>query len=366
MIEFAPDAMETVRAAVVEGYYKLARGGVEVGGVLFGRRSTHGVQIADTRPIACQHAQGPSFVLSESDQAGLALMLEQSASDPVFEGLVPVGWYHSHTRSGFELSALDLDICARFFPEPWQVALVLCPDRMKPTRGVFYVQAEDNSPRAEPEFVLEPQTGPRKMSPAPVELPRQVEPPAPPAAAAPSPPEPASPPEGIVPPAPRSSRMYWALFAAAWCIAVGSAAFAFRGCWMPQPPVPVQLSLFDAAGQLSVRWEHSSRQIQEAEGGTLEIRDAEKVFSIELGRDQVRKGSVLYSRQSGAVVVRLVVRLPRSKRTEGLARFVGEPAPPAGSVEDSRVEELTQEVEDLKAKLEATKATRKRGAAPKQ
>jgi proteasome lid subunit RPN8/RPN11 len=363
MIEFAPDVMETVRSAVVEGYYKLARGGVEVGGILFGRRSRHGVQIAAARPIACQHAQGPSFVLSESDQAGLALLLEQSASDPVLEGLVPVGWYHSHTRSGFDLSARDLDICARFFPEPWQVALVLCPDRMKPTRGVFYVQAEDGSPRAEPEFVLEPRIGTRKMPPAPVEPPRRVEPPVRPADAAQSLPEPASLPEETVIPAPRSSRMYWALFAAAWCIAVGSAAFAFRGYWMPQPPVPLQLSLFDAAGQLSVRWEHSSRQIREAEGGILEIRDADKDFSIELGRDQVRKGSALYSRQSGAVVVRLVVRLPRSRRTEGLARFIGEPAPPASAAEDPRVQELTQEVKDLEAKLGAQ---RKRPAAPKK
>lgn len=232
MIEFAPDAMETVRAAVVEGYYKLARGGLEVGGVLFGRRSEHGVRIAAAHPIACQYAYGPLFVLSESDQAGLALLLEQSAGDPVLEGLVPVGWYHSHTRSGFDISAQDLDICARFFPEPWQVALVLCPDRMKPTRGVFYVQAEDGSPRAEPEFVLEPQPGPRKMPPAPIDAPRRVEPPAP------SLPEPASLPEETVIPAPRSSRMYWALFAAAWCIAVASAAFAFRGYWMPQPPAP--------------------------------------------------------------------------------------------------------------------------------
>ena len=353
MIEFSPDVMEAVRAAVVEGYYKLARGGVEVGGVLFGRRNKLGVQIVAARPVACQHAYGPSFVLSEGDQAGLALLIEQSANDPALEGLVPVGWYHSHTRSGFDLSAQDLDICARYFPEAWQVALVLCPDRTRPTRGVFYVQAEDGSPRAEPEFVLEPRAGPRKTPPTPVGAPGRVEPPAP------SRPAPAAPPEETVKPAPRSSRMYWALFAAAWCIAVASAAFAFRGCWMPQPPAPLQLSLFDAAGQLSVRWEHSSRQIQEAEGGTLEIHDAGKDFSIELGRDQVRKGSALYSRQSGAVVVRLVVRLPHSERTEGLARFIGEPAPPASAGQDSRLEELTKEVQDLKANLAANTPQKK-------
>jgi membrane protein insertase Oxa1/YidC/SpoIIIJ len=30
--------------------------------------------------------------------------------------------------------------------------------------------------------------------------------------------------------------MYWALFAAAWCIAVASTAFALRSYWMPPPP----------------------------------------------------------------------------------------------------------------------------------
>jgi proteasome lid subunit RPN8/RPN11 len=242
MIEFSPDAMEAVRAAVVEGYYKLARGGMEVGGVLFGRRNRHGVRIDATRPVACQHAFGPSFVLSEGDRAGLALLLEQSASDPALEGLVPVGWYHSHTRSGFDLSAQDLDICACYFPEVWQVALVLCPDRTRPTRGIFYVQAEDGSPSAEPEFVLEPQAGPRKIPPVPAGPPAgppaRVESAVPRTIPVPSFPGLDSPPEETVAPAPRSSRMYWALFAFAWCIAVASAAFALRGYWMPQPPAP--------------------------------------------------------------------------------------------------------------------------------
>jgi hypothetical protein len=139
------------------------------------------------------------------------------------------------------------------------------------------------------------------------------------------------------------------MFTLVCCVAVASSAFAFRGYWMPQPPAPLQLSLLDVGGQLSVLWERSSRQIREAEGGTLEIRDADKVVSIELSRDEVRKGSALYSRQSGAVVVRLVVKLPRSERTEGLARFVGAPM---SSADDSRVQGLTQQVEDLKARLD--------------
>jgi proteasome lid subunit RPN8/RPN11 len=239
MIEFSADVMETVRAAVVAGYYKLARGGLEVGGVFFGCRNEHGVRIATARPITCQYAYGPSFVLSEGDRTGLALLLKRTASDPALEGLVPVGWYHSHTRSGFDLSAQDLDISARYFPEVWQVALVVCPERTGPTRGIFYVRARDGSPRAEPEFVLEPQPVSRRVPPAPSAAPVRVEPPTPQTVPAESRPEPlAPPPEEAVRPSPRSSRTYWVLFAAAWCIAVASAVFAFRGYWMPQPPAP--------------------------------------------------------------------------------------------------------------------------------
>lgn len=227
MIDFSADAMEAVRAAVVEGYYKLARGGLEVGGVLFGRLDEHGVRIAAARPIACQYAYGPSFVLSEGDHAGLALLLERSVSDPALEGLVPVGWYRSRTRSGFNLSEQDLDICSRYFQEAWQVALVVCPEKMKPTRGIFYVQGEDGSPVAEPEFVLEPRAAPRRTTPAPTATPGRVESPVPEKVPAESRPE---------QPAPRSIRLYWTLFAAAWCIAVVSAAFAFRGYWIPAPP----------------------------------------------------------------------------------------------------------------------------------
>ncbi len=251
MIEFNADAMETVRAAVVAGYYKLARGGVEVGGVLFGRRNEHGVRIAAARPIECQYAYGPSFVLSEGDQAGLALLLERSASDPALEGLVPVGWYHSHTRSGFDLSEQDLDICARYFSEAWQVALVVCPERQGPTRGTFYVQAEDGSPSAEPAFVLEPHATPRRTPPAPAAPPVRVEPPIPESASPGSLPKPPAPP---VITAPRSSRMYWALFAAAWFIAVASAVFAFRGYWTPQPP---------ASAVEDPRVQELTRQVQE-------------------------------------------------------------------------------------------------------
>jgi len=45
------------------------------------------------------------------------------------------GWYHSHTRTGVLLSDTDLTIHNRFFPDPWQVALVVKPHTFEPMRA---------------------------------------------------------------------------------------------------------------------------------------------------------------------------------------------------------------------------------------
>jgi proteasome lid subunit RPN8/RPN11 len=44
-----------------------------------------------------------------------------------FEGERIVGWYHTHPRMGIFLSHYDTWLHKNFFPEPWQVALVVEP-----------------------------------------------------------------------------------------------------------------------------------------------------------------------------------------------------------------------------------------------
>ena len=60
-----------------------------------------------------------------------------------------MGWYHSHTRSEIFLSDADLEIHRRFFPEPWQVALVMKPHTFQPTRIGFFFREADGSVQAE-------------------------------------------------------------------------------------------------------------------------------------------------------------------------------------------------------------------------
>ena len=158
-IEYAWSVLDEIRIAAVDGYQRLRHGGVEVGGVLFGTHSNGIVRILAVRPIGCEYAHGPRFTLSERDQAALVELLQAPRQDTELQGLEPVGWYHSHTRSEIFLSELDIEYCNRFFPLSWQVALVVRPASLAPVRAGFFFREADGAIHTESsysEFQLSP------------------------------------------------------------------------------------------------------------------------------------------------------------------------------------------------------------------
>src|SRR5436309_2649013 len=100
-IEYSPRLLDDIRLAVVDAFFSLPRGGAEIGGILLGRHTSRRVTITDYVPLDCEHASGPSFVLSPNDHAKLADMMAAARGNP--GGTQPVGWYHSHTRSEIHL-----------------------------------------------------------------------------------------------------------------------------------------------------------------------------------------------------------------------------------------------------------------------
>jgi proteasome lid subunit RPN8/RPN11 len=58
--------------------------------------------------------------------------------DTNYKGQKIVGWYHTHPSMGVFLSHYDTWLHSNFFPEPWQVALVVEP--VKSTGGFFVRQ----------------------------------------------------------------------------------------------------------------------------------------------------------------------------------------------------------------------------------
>ena len=61
-IEYSFEVLDQIRASATDGLRQLSRGGLEVGGVLYGTRDANSIRITSWRPIACEHARGPAFL----------------------------------------------------------------------------------------------------------------------------------------------------------------------------------------------------------------------------------------------------------------------------------------------------------------
>jgi proteasome lid subunit RPN8/RPN11 len=110
----------------------------EVGGILVGQwcLDENGEQF-----IVIEHAlparytrQGSVYLTFTQD----SLVDIHDQIDTNYKGQKIVGWYHTHPSMGVFLSHYDTWLHSHFFPEPWQVALVVEP--VKATGGFFVRQ----------------------------------------------------------------------------------------------------------------------------------------------------------------------------------------------------------------------------------
>lgn len=100
----------------------------EVGGVLLGEAYRHEgityVEITETLPAPLTRAGAAHVTFTPDTWA--AVNREQAER---FPDLRVVGWYHTHPRMDVFLSGDDVFVHRHFFPEPWQVALVVEPHK---------------------------------------------------------------------------------------------------------------------------------------------------------------------------------------------------------------------------------------------
>src|SRR5260370_27146915 len=139
-IDCAPEVLEAVRAASVDGLMRLGRGGIEVGGLLFGQITPDAVHILAARALECEHRFGPSFVLSENDEALLRQSLDPERRDAETRDLELVGWYMSHCRRGYSLAESDIRVFDRYFAKPGCLTLIVMPEKLGPCRAGFFVR----------------------------------------------------------------------------------------------------------------------------------------------------------------------------------------------------------------------------------
>jgi proteasome lid subunit RPN8/RPN11 len=377
-IEYSGAVLDEIRMTAVEGYHRVPHGGVETGGILFGTRLKSGVRINAWRPIACEYAKGPSFLLSEKDEAALAETLQSWRGDADLAGLEPAGWYRAHTRSEILLSDADLSFFNRFFPQPWQIGLIVRPASFSPTRVGFFFREADAGIRTQSsyrEFVLNPlPAAPPVPEAPPVEAAPEAAPVAPapqpePVVAAPEPPAverhapvaggaaildgesratPGASPgvatrhAGVRAPRQvvlRKPRKWYAVAAVVLIVVV-------LGFLLLKPSHQgLSLSATDMGGQLRVAWDRAARSFAHATSGTIEIDDHGVRTEVKLTPADLRTGSLFYARQSGDVVVRMTVDLPGKPPVAEMTRFLrpGQvSAPPAEQASRIAPQPVTQ------------------------
>lgn len=128
---------------VNEGFRRIPHGGIELAGLLFGRTEGGALRIEAFRNIECEHASGPSFVLSDRDLTALSNQIEAAKSDPELEALDVLGWFISHTRSPLKVNDREASLFDRFFPGPGKLTILAKPERFQPTRFSFLIRRPD-------------------------------------------------------------------------------------------------------------------------------------------------------------------------------------------------------------------------------
>jgi len=375
-IEYSLPVLEEICAIAVDGLYRFRHGGMEVGGVLFGTADSGLTSITAFRPLDCEHAFGPRFVLSERDRAAMKQLVELPKSDPALSGLVPVGWYHSHTRSQLALSPRDLEIYNRFFPTPGQVALVLQPESYTLVRAGFFARDVDGAVSTAAyydEFAVQPgRNGGQAAEPVPeaAPVPRSRTASLEPAPREAARPERATHSEPQLQPLPsfthlepgRSRKWLWPVAAIVLALGGGASVEAYLRYITPQEPLRLWVS--DMGGQLLIDWDRASKTIREARSARIEILDGKDRRDIDMEGDRLREGSLDYVRNAEIVDVRLIVTPKSGKPAQEFIRFVGQPVRrPSAAVESEAIrqrDELQAQLDKLRADVKKRDARARR------
>jgi len=115
----------------------------EVGGIMVGEWCTDdktGEQfVVVEHALPARHTRQGSVYLTFTQDS---LVDIHDEIDAHFKGKKIVGWYHTHPRMGIFLSHYDTWLHQHFFPEPWQVALVVEPHS---ANGGFFIRQKNGA-----------------------------------------------------------------------------------------------------------------------------------------------------------------------------------------------------------------------------
>lgn len=304
-IECSPALLAAIDDEVCEGFAAAPGGGLERGGVLFGKVAGGLVSILEYRPVA---SDTPDFAVTGETEANLRKLLPSKRRSGNLRGLAPVGWYRSCTRTHIRLTETDVAAFRRWFPQPSQVALVLRPDRTGPTRAAFFFREADgtvNTASAYEEFAI---PRPDFDIAAPAAQPFTG--------------------EDIVP---RPPSRWWLWPLAALLLLLPFVSFIDR-TGAPPPARGIGLQLFDSSGQMRISWDQQSGPVLQASAAKLEIHEGQHATSIDLDAGELLLGRVYYWRSSGPTRVRMVLFGPGGEVEESAELPLSTPDPLASAL----------------------------------
>ncbi|MBA3976444.1 MAG: hypothetical protein C0504_19730 [Candidatus Solibacter sp.] len=312
-IRFDPALLEEIRAESVRALHGMGKGGIEIGGILLGTIDDTSYSIQSWRPIRCDYARGSSFLLSARDLATLSCQVEAVQADPAFAGLRLVGWFVSHTRGSLDPRLDESQLHTRLFNIPGSLLLTLKPGRFGDAEVAIHTFEPGDPPSLRPLDPLLPLLTSHSVKP-PAGLDFDTAPP------------PLLSDNRFGTDSPPSRRRWLAAVAAVagfTFLTIGAIAIwnsspaphASSQAPTPPPPLPsgpplqlLSLHLEATEDAIRVSWDTSSAPLRNLKSGSLSVWDQGQVFVRQLSPDELRLGSIEYTRSLGEVRVQLTIQ----------------------------------------------------------
>lgn len=337
VVEIAASTLNGLLLEALGGLGLLARGrGVECGGILLGWAHSDGrlrrIRIEDFRAIACQHGQGPAYVLAEAEQEHLRRVAAAWARRPGRSRYF-VGYWRSHARGPLVLRRQDHDLLASLRPLRAELALLIEPHGAGPSTAAVFLTRNEDAASPEPAATLEiaPVLGASARGDAGGSKQAGV-----PAAARPAHRESEIPPEPAQefrfslfeatagqPTPSRPRRRWWILVPLALLLLAGAGTVAIRKGYVRVPaqataqdPYALGLRVQSLGANLHVTWNRNGHALEMAEQALLTITDGDRLQVIELTRGQLQGGSVVYRPIGDRLSFRLELRWGRQVLAE--------------------------------------------------
>jgi hypothetical protein len=285
------------------------------------------VEIDEFEAVESEHAAGPSYLLSEADRRLLEMRIAAASKQSSV-----VGFYRSHTRSGFALTVEDDYLYSTYFRKSSDVFLLIKSNDGAPPTGGFIIR-EGGKVLAHTPYAMFQFNSTFALAAA-REAPERVSAPPPPVQISEHLPEPitkAPVKMHSAPPAvPRRHMLAGKL--TVWAAMAGAAALAvvltvgIRGGdsnAVTEKGSPIALNVANTGSGLRLSW--ARRSSRHGDHAVLWIRDGGAEQRVELDANQLSEGSVMYWPKTGDVNFRLQWLGSGTEATESV-RAIGGPS----------------------------------------